>query len=82
MKYANEVVEMISEMSKKGISVERARIFAENLLPYNQDKTEMAEEGKYSYHYTYDDESTLIIDDEGFVYASEDDEINILCEMN
>ena len=78
---AQNVKGMIEEIyMDKGITIERAKCFASNLLPYSTDKSEMAEEGKYAYHYFYDDESELVIDDEGYVYCGEDDEIRILAE--
>lgn len=80
MNEAQNVLSMIEEMSKNGITIEKAKCFANNLLPIQTDKMEMAEEGKYSYHYIYDDESHLIIDDEGYVYCDEDKEIRIMCE--
>ncbi len=79
---AQNVHGMIKDMAKNGITIERAKCLAVNLLPISTDEVEMAEDGKYSYHYIYDDESKLIIDDEGYVYCDEDTEINILCDIN
>ena len=81
MTYANDVFKMIKMSVNVIKTIERARCFASNLLPYRTDKTDMAEEGKYSYRYTYDDESQLIIDDEGFVYCDEDEECSLLFEV-
>ncbi len=41
---------------------------------------DMAQDGMFSYHYHYKDDSHLIIDDEGFIYCDEDHEIGIMCK--
>lgn len=70
---ARDVLERINQLEE--ISIKKARDFAISHSPYAIDITEMAEEGMLSYRYTFDDESALIIDDEGYAYCCGDDEI-------
>lgn len=83
MTKSQNIKSMIKEIAKKGISIKQANCFATNLLPIDIDLVDIASddsEDKFSHHYTYDDDSILIIDDEGYVYCHEDSEIEIVCK--
>jgi hypothetical protein len=65
------------------LTIEQAKNTANfSALLHTADITEMAEEGQYSYKYIYRDDSELIIDDEGFIYCTVDNEINVLCKTD
>lgn len=62
-----------------GLTIDEAKQIAHAIdsLHYT-DETEMAQAGMTAYHYIYNDASHLIIDDEGFIYCGEENEIKIL----